>query len=189
MKRFARISLIALTFLFITLALACTLATFQGEKTWSTTPAGPGSITLRTNQRHVYISWESPAAKWAQMLYDQLQAAQLKLRLAELELAAKSRLFENDPSRQLETDRAKAEYDIANAQVKRAQTLATQNPRPWAGQITRYGVRYTRWSDGSAELEAPAAYPAAAFALLALTTTLLARRLSRKPRHPGHCPT
>jgi hypothetical protein len=197
MKRRARILLTTLTLLFTALALACTLVTLQRENTWSTTPAGPGSITLRANQRHLYISWESPAAKRAQAADDQLQGAILKFRLAELELAAKTRLLENDSARQLEVARAKAERDIAAVEIKQAQTqiaqqdmrLAQQKKRPWAGQITRHGVRYTRWSNGSAELGAPAAYPAAAFALLALTTTLLARRLSRKPRHPGHCPT
>ena len=61
----------------------------------------------------------------------------------------------------------------------------------WAGQVNRHGVRYTRWSDGSAEVGAPMVLPAAAFAAIALIAGLIARRLRRRARARAKnlCPT
>src|SRR5687767_1917784 len=132
MKRAARIFFIALTLLFTTLALACTLVTLQRERTGSTTPATSRSITLRANHRHLYLSWESPAAKRAQLLDDQLQAARTHLRLAELVFEANTNQFENDPTRQTQWQQAKAALTLRQAELNQAQSLAAQNPRPWA---------------------------------------------------------
>src|SRR5213592_2592333 len=49
----------------------------------------------------------------------------------------------------------------------------------WAGQVNRCGVRYTRWSDGSGEVDIPLWFPAAAFAALALGAAALAVRSRR----------
>src|SRR5687768_16659257 len=61
----------------------------------------------------------------------------------------------------------------------------------WAGQVNRCGLRYTRWSDGAAEVGAPMTFPAAAFAAIALIAGLLARRLRRRAqaRAKNLCPT
>jgi hypothetical protein len=57
----------------------------------------------------------------------------------------------------------------------------------WAGQINRYGFRYSRWSDGSAELGVPLWFAAAAFAALCLGMRTLARR-SGRTAPAGLCP-
>jgi hypothetical protein len=67
--------------------------------------------------------------------------------------------------------------------------LTPQRPT-WAGQSTRHGFHFTRWSDGSADLGLPLWLAALAFAALASLTAYTARR----PRpHPSttttRCPT
>jgi hypothetical protein len=61
--------------------------------------------------------------------------------------------------------------------------LAPYRPT-WAGQTNRYGFRYTRWSDGSAEIGLPLWLPAAFFT----TLTLAAARLARPRKSKGLCP-
>ena len=56
---------------------------------------------------------------------------------------------------------------------------------PWAGQVNRLGVRYTRWSDGSAEVGVPLIAPALAGAALATACTALALR--RRSTSSGPC--
>jgi predicted RNA-binding Zn-ribbon protein involved in translation (DUF1610 family) len=57
---------------------------------------------------------------------------------------------------------------------------------PWAGQVSRFGFRYTRWSDNSAELSLPLWLPAAAFAVTGLGAGTLAFR-HRRSKAPGLC--
>ena len=57
---------------------------------------------------------------------------------------------------------------------------------PWAGQTNRHGFRYTRWSDGSAEIGVPLWFNTALFTILTLITTRLAR--PRRRKSPGLCP-
>ena len=78
-----------------------------------------------------------------------------------------------------------------DARVHESQLCISWSPRPpyrpaWAGQINRHGVRYTRWSDASAEVRIPLLFPAAAFAGLALATLLPALML--RPRRPTETP-
>jgi hypothetical protein len=65
------------------------------------------------------------------------------------------------------------------------QPVAPYRPA-WAGQVQRRGVRYTRWSDGSGEVEVPLWTVAALFAAAAIATRLLARRTGRRVAD-GHC--
>ena len=55
----------------------------------------------------------------------------------------------------------------------------------WAGQTNRLGFRYTRWSNGSAEIGVPLWFTTALLTTPALTAAYLARR----PRltRPGAC--
>jgi hypothetical protein len=78
-----------------------------------------------------------------------------------------------------------------DARVHESQLCVSWAPKPpyrpaWAGQINRHGVRYTRWSDASAEVRIPLLYPAAGFALLTLITLLPALML--RPRPPTETP-
>jgi hypothetical protein len=57
----------------------------------------------------------------------------------------------------------------------------------WAGQINRYGFRYTRWSDGSGEVGVPNRPLAGVFVGIALCAGWLAAVSSRRVRSSGHC--
>jgi hypothetical protein len=57
---------------------------------------------------------------------------------------------------------------------------ASEYPPAWAGQVNRFGVRYTRWSNGSGEVGVPIAFVAAIFIIMAIAANLVARRLRRR---------
>ena len=61
----------------------------------------------------------------------------------------------------------------------------TPHRPPWAGQVNRLGVRYTRWSDGSAEVGVPLMPLALAGAVLAFGFTAMWIKRRRPP--PGRC--
>lgn len=54
----------------------------------------------------------------------------------------------------------------------------------WAGQINRYGFRYTRWFDGSADLGIPLILLAVAFATLVVIPLYPFRRRRPALAHP-----
>jgi hypothetical protein len=56
----------------------------------------------------------------------------------------------------------------------------------WAGQINRYGFRYTRWSDGSGEVGMPLWMAAAVLAVMGVGIVYLARP-AKAVRATGRC--
>jgi hypothetical protein len=60
------------------------------------------------------------------------------------------------------------------------------NRPAWAGQINRYGFRYTRWSDGSGEVGMPLWLAAAVLAVMGVGIVYLARP-ARAGRAAGRC--
>ena len=58
---------------------------------------------------------------------------------------------------------------------------------PWAGQVNRYHFRYTRWSNGSAEVGVPMWAPAVVCSIVALGSGAVARSKRRRAGH-GMCP-
>ena len=62
---------------------------------------------------------------------------------------------------------------------------AARERPPWAGQVTRYGVRYTVYTQDGSDLSVPTAYLAVAAALASGAAFAWARR-RRRPR-PGRC--
>ena len=60
----------------------------------------------------------------------------------------------------------------------------------WAGQVNRFGVRFTRWSDGSGEVGVPIAFLAAVLVVPAVAAYLVARKLRRRAYARTHklCP-
>ena len=76
---------------------------------------------------------------------------------------------------------------IERGKLVAAWSPATPYRPPWAGQVSRYGFRYTRWSDGSGEADLPLWAAAVAFAAAALVTRTLVGRVGRGDAK-GHCP-
>jgi hypothetical protein len=50
----------------------------------------------------------------------------------------------------------------------------------WAGQVSRLDLRYTRWSDGSAEIDLPLWLPAGLFMAMTVLAALFAARAGRR---------
>jgi hypothetical protein len=76
-----------------------------------------------------------------------------------------------------------------DARLSAARLFVSWSPtvpyRPaWAGQVNRYGFRYTRWSDGSADLGIPLIALAGAFAALVLIPLYPFRRRRPALAHP-----
>ena len=57
----------------------------------------------------------------------------------------------------------------------------------WAGQVNRYGFRYTRWSDGSGEIGVPSRPLAGVFAGIGICAGWLAAVSSRRAKSSGRC--
>jgi len=57
---------------------------------------------------------------------------------------------------------------------------------PWAGQVSRSGFRYTRWSENSAEVTVPLWLPALIFGTTALGAGAMAFKRPRR-KAPGLC--
>ena len=65
----------------------------------------------------------------------------------------------------------------------------TEYRPPWAGQVNRFGFRYTRWSDGSGEVGVPLWVFALIAILIALPSTAIAIARYRRTTaaHCRHC--
>ena len=111
--------------------------------------------------------------------------ATLMLLLAVTCVAARSTSLMRDPV--LVSDFGPLKHDL---RVFNKQVFVSWEPRveyrpAWAGQVNRYWFRYTRWSDGSAEIGVPLIALAIGFAIIGLFIATFG--WGRRRRRRGLC--
>ena len=112
--------------------------------------------------------------------------ASLMLLLAVTCMAARSTFLLRDPVIVSDVGPLKHDVRVFNKAVFFSWEPRVEYRPAWAGQINRYGFRYTRWSNGSAEIGVPLNVIAIAFALGGLCIATLGWRKRRT--ETGLCP-
>jgi hypothetical protein len=92
--------------------------------------------------------------------------ATLMLVVAGTCMAARSTSFARSPVLVSDFGPLKHEVRLFDKQVFVSWEPRVEYRPTWAGQVNRYGFRYTRWSNGSAEIGVPLNVVAIAFAML-----------------------